>query len=113
MFSTYYGLFFFKQKTAYEMRMSDWSSDVCSDERRKPNESGRTSIVPDPMISSPSSASSFRIENIRSCLRSVDAPSTPSSSAISTSSAGDLVLRSLRCLDGFQDRFWEKLQSFS
>src|SRR3546814_3237215 len=22
--------FFFKQKTAYEMRISDWSSDVCS-----------------------------------------------------------------------------------
>src|SRR3546814_9937529 len=22
--------FFFKQKTAYELRMSDWSSDVCS-----------------------------------------------------------------------------------
>src|SRR3546814_3665758 len=45
--------FFFKQKTAYEMRISDWSSDVCSsdlvqkriadrrefpiDHRRKPN----------------------------------------------------------------------------
>src|SRR3546814_8630206 len=29
--------FFFKQKTAYEMRISDWSSDVCSsdlDDRR-------------------------------------------------------------------------------
>src|SRR3546814_6039787 len=28
----YYNLyvFFFKQKTAYEMRISDWSSDVCS-----------------------------------------------------------------------------------
>src|SRR3546814_10462325 len=27
----YYCLFFFfKQKTAYEMRISDWSSDVCS-----------------------------------------------------------------------------------
>src|SRR3546814_10532236 len=28
----YYGhfFFFFKQKTAYEMRISDWSSDVCS-----------------------------------------------------------------------------------
>src|SRR3546814_1099509 len=27
----WYGLFFFfKQKTAYEMRISDWSSDVCS-----------------------------------------------------------------------------------
>src|SRR3546814_19926176 len=30
-------VFFFKQKTAYEMRISDWSSDVCSsDLRRKP-----------------------------------------------------------------------------
>src|SRR3546814_3392194 len=26
----YLALFFFKQKTAYEMRISDWSSDVCS-----------------------------------------------------------------------------------
>src|SRR3546814_1948925 len=25
-----YVVFFFKQKTAYEMRISDWSSDVCS-----------------------------------------------------------------------------------
>src|SRR3546814_174396 len=27
-------LFFFKQKTAYEMRISDWSSDVCSSDHR-------------------------------------------------------------------------------
>src|SRR3546814_9003234 len=27
---TYDVFFFFKQKTAYEMRISDWSSDVCS-----------------------------------------------------------------------------------
>src|SRR3546814_2902966 len=26
----YQFFFFFKQKTAYEMRISDWSSDVCS-----------------------------------------------------------------------------------
>src|SRR3546814_5419186 len=26
----YVYVFFFKQKTAYEMRISDWSSDVCS-----------------------------------------------------------------------------------
>src|SRR3546814_3342958 len=26
----YLVFFFFKQKTAYEMRISDWSSDVCS-----------------------------------------------------------------------------------
>src|SRR3546814_6383059 len=25
-----FNIFFFKQKTAYEMRISDWSSDVCS-----------------------------------------------------------------------------------
>src|SRR3546814_8567710 len=28
--------FFFKQKTAYEMRISDWSSDVCSSDLLKP-----------------------------------------------------------------------------
>src|SRR3546814_10106438 len=27
---TFCFVFFFKQKTAYEMRISDWSSDVCS-----------------------------------------------------------------------------------
>src|SRR3546814_4788705 len=26
----FFSFFFFKQKTAYEMRISDWSSDVCS-----------------------------------------------------------------------------------
>src|SRR3546814_4077691 len=32
MYHIYYFcvVFFFKQKTAYEMRISDWSSDVCS-----------------------------------------------------------------------------------
>src|SRR3546814_2354361 len=29
LFSLFF-VFFFKQKTAYEMRISDWSSDVCS-----------------------------------------------------------------------------------
>src|SRR3546814_2064762 len=28
--------FFFKQKTAYEMRISDWSSDVCSSDLPDP-----------------------------------------------------------------------------
>src|SRR3546814_19003785 len=27
-------IFFFKQKTAYEMRISDWSSDLCSSDLR-------------------------------------------------------------------------------
>src|SRR3546814_6773654 len=30
----YCDFFFFKQKTAYEMRISDWSSDVCSSDLR-------------------------------------------------------------------------------
>src|SRR3546814_3309406 len=30
MCSVMFYFFFFKQKTAYEMRISDWSSDVCS-----------------------------------------------------------------------------------
>src|SRR3546814_2132196 len=29
-----FSVFFFKQKTAYEMRISDWSSDVCSSDLR-------------------------------------------------------------------------------
>src|SRR3546814_6744320 len=29
-------VFFFKQKTAYEMRISDWSSDVCSSDLGRP-----------------------------------------------------------------------------
>src|SRR3546814_7005310 len=31
-------IFFFKQKTAYEMRISDWSSDVCSSDLLKVKE---------------------------------------------------------------------------
>src|SRR3546814_3698314 len=41
--------FFFKQKTAYEMRISDWSSDVCSSDhtsvtRLEAERSGRTDL---------------------------------------------------------------------
>src|SRR3546814_6464939 len=35
MYLLSYYLFFFKQKTAYEMRISDWSSDVCSSDLGK------------------------------------------------------------------------------
>src|SRR3546814_5217277 len=33
--------FFFKQKTAYEMRISDWSSDVCSSDLTSLSRAGR------------------------------------------------------------------------
>src|SRR3546814_6332553 len=40
-------VFFFRQKTAYEMRISDWSSDVCSSDLKAtatalPNDGGPT-----------------------------------------------------------------------
>src|SRR3546814_10640757 len=40
--------FFFKQKTAYEMRIRDWSSDVCSSDldRERRCASGRTPPEP-------------------------------------------------------------------
>src|SRR3546814_10619066 len=34
LFCFLFFFFFFKQKTAYEMRISDWSSDVCSSDLR-------------------------------------------------------------------------------
>src|SRR3546814_8179424 len=40
--------FFFKQKTAYEMRISDWSSDVCSSdlaEQREDWHGGRRALL--------------------------------------------------------------------
>src|SRR3546814_10212723 len=38
-------VFFFKQKTAYEMRISDWSSDVCSSDLR--DEQQPNGVLPD------------------------------------------------------------------
>src|SRR3546814_4584978 len=38
----FYRFFFFKQKTAYELRISDWSSDVCSSDLRR----GRPAALP-------------------------------------------------------------------
>src|SRR3546814_2035133 len=37
--------FFFKQKTAYEMRISDWSSDVCSSDYSTLRASGNTAVT--------------------------------------------------------------------
>src|SRR3546814_8790433 len=38
MLLCFFFVFFFKQKTAYEMRISDWSSDVCSSDLRRVGE---------------------------------------------------------------------------
>src|SRR3546814_3779344 len=40
----FYLFFFFKQKTAYEMRISDWSSDVCSSDLQRLTASNKRDI---------------------------------------------------------------------
>src|SRR3546814_1434812 len=45
-------LFFFKQKTAYEMRISDWSSDVCSSDlvQQNPHGTFATKVTPNCLL---------------------------------------------------------------
>src|SRR3546814_18743788 len=45
--------FFFKQKTAYEMRISDWSSDVCSSDLLAQRIKEADFIVPDAVKARP------------------------------------------------------------
>src|SRR3546814_5982978 len=46
LYVLWYGFFFFfKQKTAYEMRISDWSSDVCSSDLLAEDEAGRRAAL--------------------------------------------------------------------
>src|SRR3546814_5103450 len=55
--------FFFKQKTAYEMRISDWSSDVCSSDLSLRVHAVRKMAIPDwrwPDCSATARASSHR-----------------------------------------------------
>src|SRR3546814_5418068 len=51
--------FFFKQKTAYEMRISDWSSDVCSSDLAE-REALRQGGVPDNQARSTRTANQAR-----------------------------------------------------
>src|SRR3546814_4980422 len=48
--------FFFQQKTAYEMRISDWSSDVCSSDLMRVAEGGQgqaSAQIDDPRVRVP------------------------------------------------------------
>src|SRR3546814_13539190 len=56
-------LFFFKQKTAYEMRISDWSSDVCSSDLVEPVAVSTTATRP-PVARSAASTSAPRARSI-------------------------------------------------
>src|SRR3546814_8109434 len=78
------GVFFVKQKTAYEMRISDWSSDVCSSDLI-------VGGLSNPSISSPGS-SQIEIERgpsarVMPCWRSQSSAAVSNAVATSASSA--------------------------
>src|SRR3546814_10910156 len=59
--------FFFKQKTAYEMRISDWSSDVCSSDlcmRRAPH-----AVAPERAVEIPEDRVAYGCEKLQSFSR--------------------------------------------
>src|SRR3546814_2920617 len=41
----FFFIFFFKQETAYEVRISDWSSDVCSSDPDPPDPVGPATVL--------------------------------------------------------------------
>src|SRR3546814_13970925 len=57
-------VFFFKQKTAYEVRISDWSSDVCSSDLNLASESRAASTLrlPSTILLPPSAASILAVQ---------------------------------------------------
>src|SRR3546814_3050781 len=63
--------FFFKQKTAYEMRISDWSSDVCSSDLRSPKSDAKATL--DKITGAPAernrSASSLQLASTEELVR--------------------------------------------
>src|SRR3546814_4409445 len=46
LYACVYIFFFVKQKTAYEMRISDWSSDVCSSDLLRRHRAHDADVVP-------------------------------------------------------------------
>src|SRR3546814_6464878 len=72
--------FFFKQKTAYELRISDWSSDVCSSDLIMSNAFGGTDGTSSIDVRLPNCAydpgAGCPSERMRSAIRSTDVQSS-------------------------------------
>src|SRR3546814_2983339 len=61
--------FFFKQKTAYEMRISDWSSDVCSSDLSRSRPSPAAPAKTPTTAASSASPSTRLVETPKICGR--------------------------------------------
>src|SRR3546814_3385458 len=98
-------VFVFKQKTAYEMRISDWSSDVCSSDLKAPSSVALALIVEerDRVSNSPRKKSSTRWLVLEPSANGLKKPSTAGLKAVAglfvpntsdrSSVAGRLVFR--------------------
>src|SRR3546814_10510401 len=64
-----FSVFFFKQKTAYEMRISDWSSDVCSSDLKVRPVAGAVPARKDPFQEAAESV--VRFENVERYVREI------------------------------------------
>src|SRR3546814_11456315 len=91
LFFVYFVLFFFfKQKTAYEMRISDWSSDVCSSDLRLPHHnSGRWPPVRWPCHNGPRQRCDRRQRSPRAVSRTATSVRANHKSPVSAQNAGD------------------------
>src|SRR3546814_2234406 len=82
--------FFFKQKTAYEMRISDWSSDVCSSDLN-PAAANPSAIGP----AWPATAATRRCGHYRHCASEAWKPGFPAASRADRSEEHTSELQSL------------------
>src|SRR3546814_5223595 len=107
--------FFFKQKTAYEMRISDWSSDVCSsdlhDRQRVVDLGERAEVVVERRHASPhvrgdaSHRQRLVTVPVHQCERGFDHLFTAEDRYATAQGACRLVFFSLRSLDFLHDRY--------
>src|SRR3546814_8136766 len=82
--------FFFKQKTAYEMRISDWSSDVCSSDLRARSSTASAGTQPPtglPGEHRNTSRAACRSASAATASRSIEKSSPPSRSGTSINGA--------------------------
>src|SRR3546814_17445024 len=93
--------FFFKQKTAYEMRISDWSSDVCS--------SDLFAFTPDDMLLFGSESSGVPAHVHAAADARVAIPMQPGFRSLNVAVAAGIALaEALRQTKGFASRSEER-----
>src|SRR3546814_2753877 len=97
-------IFFFKQKTAYEMRISDWSSDVCSSDLRAARTarlgSLNTGMPPSARIRAPSGDDASQATTIGLAERAANAASPSVSASTLTRQIGRASWRERVCQYG-------------